>query len=79
MSTPEEMSSTEEFQTIYTERENLGQRIEGAPELLIDLLQRGLEVADARLAELARDPEVGEHFSRLSKMGEEIVKKSCIF
>jgi hypothetical protein len=76
MSTPEEMSSIEEFQTIYAERENLEQRIEVAPELLVDLLQRGLESAATRLAELAKDPEVGEHYSRLSKMGEEIVKAS---
>jgi hypothetical protein len=76
MSTPEGMTLAEEFQTIYSEREALENRVETAPELLIDLLQRGLEAADARLAELSREPEVGEHFSRLRKTGEEILKAS---
>jgi hypothetical protein len=76
MSTPEGMTPAEEFQTIYSERETLENRVETAPELLVDLLQRGLEAADARLAELSRNPEVAEHFSRLSKTGEEILKAS---
>lgn len=65
MNPERDISPVEQFAKIYAERESLEQRLQDTPELLADLLQQGLDEADTRLAELAKDPEVRDYYIKL--------------
>ncbi len=65
MSDNERSPSIEEFAQLYDKREELQQTIRSASELMRDLLQQGLETADARLAELAVEAEVSAYYVKL--------------
>jgi hypothetical protein len=78
MSTERELPIINEFAELYARRQNLASRVV-TDEKVRQLLVAGIKNADKRLAELAENPEVRAHYSRLGGQIVEIARQRRSF